>query len=216
MQHERFCHRLGRRAGDRKTISPGTALRSCRTAYPALSSVSTFPGLSACQTRRPGTCTPSAFLRRAPATYAGAAPSPGTTAPGSRPSPADLPGPLRCQETSFLFFFFHLPAACRDSVFQCCLCHVIFQRRTVLSSYDLQYGLLHILLYIHIPFHHIRPFHPSGRYFCVALSMSSTSCRTSFSPHFFPFTSGSLRNACTTASLSQLSAAWRIVPWFST
>lgn len=101
MQHERFCHRLGRRAGDRKTISPGTALRSCRTAYPALSSVSTSPGLSACQTRRPGTCMPSVLLRKAPATYAGAAPSPGTTAPGSRPSPADLPGPLRCQLPHF-------------------------------------------------------------------------------------------------------------------
>src|SRR5699024_11116730 len=87
-----------------------------------------------------------------------------------------------------------------------------------LSSYDLLCSLLHILPYVLlcIPLHHICPFHPSGRYFCVALSMSSTSCRTSFSPHFLPFTSGSFRNACTTASLSQLSAAWRIVPWFST
>ena len=47
-----------------------------------------------------------------------------------------------CQEAPFLFFFFHLPAACRDSFFQCCLCHVIFQRRTVLSSYDLLCSLL--------------------------------------------------------------------------
>ena len=53
--------------------------------------------------------------------------------------PAEHPA---CQEAPFLFFFFHLPAAYRDSVFQRCLCHVIFQRRTVLSSYDLLCSLL--------------------------------------------------------------------------